>query len=803
MSTSTGIDTAKNTIKDSIDKLNNKTINLDTFKDTLQKIQQGTKAPTKNELQKMVDDVTKHIDLKLGSFIIPIIMYIASFPYTLNNKTSEYVAWILITFLNVVFPFTFVKELMALTSKNVAKGATSGYAMVYSTASIIIAYLLQFIALLFVVLKNENIRRSKQRKGDYENEGRQNLDTNERSVERRDRIISTLFITGSVLVWAMVSNHFAYDLRPEMFMPTKEQVSVIDSEKDLQSNIFTPVERMQEMFPVGSKIHWFVRLIPNLLLMLDGYLHTGADMIPLDPLSKGALVYAASFIVILFSAFIRIKYEFKRTRIEHDGYIRYEKRLVQQKGEKIVNIYPLFGTLFYNNLKSFRNLAKVSLVFLMVIICIMIILFFMNCISLHKETDIKLSDAIVDIGGNNFTWQHLIFGISFVIMVVCFPVFFAERKSKFLGKDSKNKIQQLLFKEDEKYDYFSKNPSEVNVQNDETIIVYYNQSDLYDGKINITASLQMVQIKQVIADVGYYFKTYVFPTYKDTVIYTAGGTDYIDINGNHVKLDEAWGLLVTKYENVNGFDVSIESDKEKDYDNFKLEFKSIMEQIYGSNHTTFKIDRDEYMDMKKFTNRPFIFEESDDFKGKNKTFNQNKGNMELKRYFFFLICLFFGFLASPVLLAILELLFRSLPGLSEIFAQRNEKLLFERNIHLFSSNKYWFNIGYIIGVVALTLIMFGIGVDKPNENGEGNNLLFEGNNKQMKTFLAILWSMMGASFFALSTQFNMFTALWTGPGTLISVMLKTVSPIAIMLFAALSLMYAFKNYKRFRNGTSE
>ncbi len=100
--------------------------------------------------------------------------------------------------------------------------------------------------------------------------------------------------------------------------------------------------------------------------------------------------------------------------------------------------------------------------------------------------------------------------------------------------------------------------------------------------------------------------------------------------------------------------------------------------------------------------------------------------------------------------------------------------------------------------------MFLIGVDKPStDTNDNNDLIHPSNHRKMKTFLAILWSMVGASFFALSTQFNMFSALWSGPGTIISVILKTVAPLAILLFAALSLFYAFQNYKRYKYATSE
>jgi len=55
----------------------------------------------------------------------------------------------------------------------------------------------------------------------------------------------------------------------------------------------------------------------------------------------------------------------------------------------------------------------------------------------------------------------------------------------------------------------------------------------------------------------------------------------------------------------------------------------------------------------------------------------------------------------------------------------------------------------------------------------------------------------------LSTRFNMLTFLWNTIGTSLTIILKTLAPIAIVLFSALSVHYSFKNYKRFKHPTSE
>ena len=749
--------------------------------------------PNREQTQNILNEISNHVDLKLGSFVIPIIMYILSFPYILNNKTSEYIAWILISFLNIVFPFTFMKELFVLSSKHMKSNGTSGKIMAFSVFSIFITYLLQFIVLIFVLLKNESIRKGKVKRGEYDNEGKQNLDTKERSVERRDRIISILFITGSVLTWAMTGNHFGYDLRTSMFEEKPSGEKGEDTTKFL-----SPEEKMKNMFPIGSKVHWLIHLMPGILRTLDGYLHSSIDWIPLDSLTKGFFIYCVAFIVILFSFFIRIKYAYQKERVvESDGSIRYEKRLVQRKGHKVVNVSHLFGKTFYSQIKHIRRVCIVSLVFLIIMIGIILFMtFYMSPRGYSLSTPLFSNEYVQ-------TPMHIIMIWCVLMIVILFPAFFAEKKER-IGeqqkkdnrfrdddegeKKSTNKLKQAIFPLDEKNVYYKKeiDTSTFNSIKDTSIKVYYGKNDLLEGNVSINKTSTDKSISQVIAELGYYFETYLFPNSNFDVVVQSDNVRIAD-TGIRVNITNAWNLVEKKYKNLNAFDIDISPDKEKDYDAFKKEFRSIMEQIYAQNHSVFSVDRAEYDRSNTIIEKPFVYEDTEEYKSKLIEYEQKRYNQPLKRYIFFLVCLFFGFIGSPVILALIEFGLRFTNG----------------SFHNFK--KFGFTFWYFVVSCIMTLIMFLIGVDKPslkNNGNDGNNFLRPHNSNKMKTFLAILWSMAGASFFALSTKFNMFSAMWSGPGTLISILLKTVGPLAIMLFAALSLFYAFKNYKRYKYSTS-
>ena len=665
--------------------------------------------PSKNDFQKFLDGLDGHIDLKLGSFVVPIVMYCVSFPYILTNNASEYIAWILIFFLNVTFPFAYINELFMLSRKTLKGGAISGYIIAYSILSIVVAYALQFIVLLFVVLKNENIRKGKEKKGDYENEGKQNIDTQDWIVEYRDKNIGILFISGAALIWAMVINHFASDLQLNLFNPDKLNANSVKE---------TPQVQMDEKFPIGSRIHWFVDLFSKMLKSMDESWHEIVDNIPLGPLAKSSLVYCISFITIIFSVFIRFKYVRKNLKtLGPDGFHEESVRIVKRKGHTIENVGSLFGKTFQTNVRLIRILAIVSIVFFVIIFGGMLGYLFKFLLSLMKY----------DIGSSFPDWfrfEHGLVGWAVVCSAVLFPAFFAEKTHQ------KNKIKDKIFPLHESV-YFKRDDNINYSKFDEKIVVYYSGDEIVVGELKLNQNGNDKNIKQVIAEIGYYFKQYLFTADKINNIgelaegNTDGGSNHVIVNGHIVDVGESFKLLVKKFQNVNGFDVSVPKSKEKDYERFKPEFKSIMEQIYMQNYGVFASDRTEYGDANPGMEHPFVYEESAEYKEKKKIYETDRGNMPLKTYIFFLICLWFSFYGSMVITAATSLI----GGIYE---------------------KYFYAI-YSVVFIITTFIMFGIGM--------GGKFLEPEKAKKLKTFLAVLFTMIGASFFAFSTRFNMLTFL--------------------------------------------
>ena len=694
---------------------------------------------TKNDFQKFLEDLGNHVDLKLGSFIVPIVMYCVSFPYIINNNASEYIAWILIFFLNATFPFTYLGELLSLGRKT-TKFGISGYFVIYSITAIIIAYILQFVVLMFVVLKNESIRKGKEKKGDYENEGKQDLDTKDWTVEFRDKNISILFIFGSVLVWAMVINHFSSDLQLNLFNPNK---------KDAGSQLIPQETQMEDKFPIGSRIKWFVHLISEMLRTMDESWHDVIDNIPIGPLAKSSLVYCISFITIIFSFFIRFTYARRNLRtMGPDGYASESVRIVKRKGHTVANIGPLFGKTFHNHIHNIRKVAIVSIIFLIIIIGGMlgyILKEVRNDIGTVWKDFKNMTPATNNVFTRNlitndnkilpdwFKFEHGFVGWVVVCCTVLFPAFFAEKTH-----GPRNKIKNKIFPMNDSIYYKHDVGTSFTVMLNSQINVHYSPDELFAGELKLNPTSSSREIKTVIAQLGYYFKTFLFK--NDTIdnFGTTNDEEHVDLNGTFVHLRKSFQLMEKKFKNINGFDVSVPQAKAKDYERFKKEFKSIMEQIYMQNYSSFESDRTDYGEANPGMDFPFVFEETEEYKEKKKLYETERFNMPLKTYIFFLVSLLFGFLCTLIIMTATSLL----GGVS---------------------NKYFYVVFSLVMMIS-TIIVFVIGL--------GRKFLDPENDKDLKTFLAVMFTMVGASFFALSTRFNMLSYLWNTSGTCLSLFLK-------------------------------
>jgi hypothetical protein len=92
-------------------------------------------------------DTYGHIDLQLFVYLIGIVLYVISFIF-LFQKNTEYLAWIFSFMINVIFPLTWVGDVMSYPMNSY-----TGYLL----GCISIGIILEFTALLMTIITNSII----------------------------------------------------------------------------------------------------------------------------------------------------------------------------------------------------------------------------------------------------------------------------------------------------------------------------------------------------------------------------------------------------------------------------------------------------------------------------------------------------------------------------------------------------------------------------------------------------------------------------------------------------------------------
>jgi len=361
------------------------------------------------QLSDFVNKLSEHVNVKFVACIVLIISYIISFSYLLHDQSAEYMAWIFTFIVNTFFPFVWLEDFMKL-SKILSTKNKSGelenpahyYSYLYAFACVGITFLLQFVVLVFIMIKNENIRKMKKREKERQNNSLElnekkvdttNIATSDKLVERRDKVTTKLYITSTVLIWGIVAYNFS------------EYISILkDKEKDADPNLSRSLTKGS--FTIGADIEWWISLIHNGALSIDGIWHEYVDAIQAPPMVKSFSMYCITFIAIFFGCFIRIP----RHPLSHNKNDRY----------RIVNIDTVFNAKFERRMKDYKEL---TMFFFASFISFCTLLFFFM-ISVPK---------------------NIALGLSFCCMVVYFAVFYKKIDKIFKTRENLQKIIYFFF----------------------------------------------------------------------------------------------------------------------------------------------------------------------------------------------------------------------------------------------------------------------------------------------------------------------------------------------------------------------
>jgi len=272
-----------------------------------------------------------------------------------QNSSARYMSWMFVFLINTVYPFLWIADYFkALPVTNLNKTLFP-----YKTGCILLSLLFQFITLIFVLAKNENVRKhgltnmkrdeknltnSKKKFEDQTNAKRSLLINQERlamnessdnQVTQKDSMVKKLFVSSSVLLWSIVANHFVQNI----------QTSEI------------------EKYPVGYPIQTSLRNTYALVKNGESVFMSWMKNIMIHDLPKAFAVYCVTFVAIFFGCFIRFPKHLPSASF-HDRF-------------KIVNIEAPFDSIYTRNYTYYRDLA-----FFFMILVILAISFVVKTVSI-------------------------------------------------------------------------------------------------------------------------------------------------------------------------------------------------------------------------------------------------------------------------------------------------------------------------------------------------------------------------------------------------------------------------------------
>jgi len=268
-------------------------------------------------------DTYGHINLGLGLFVMMVALYVIDFVYLFKSKT-EYLAWIFAFILNIVFPISWVMDVM--------KYPTNKYKY-YLTGCLLVGIIIEFVALLITLITNSIIQK---RITDFEIKRRLDKSTDPTASVSKDttydKIVNTIsgIIAEIVTVNHWLSSYFksssnnsndhkkpdsSYKV-PDIILSTNEinkklytttAVLIIASVSNYFVNQVN--DEIEKGLPpksiLGNNIQWWLSLIPQKIEEGEILWQKVITGIPLDPFTRFFFLFCGGFSAFFFS-FIRI-----------------------------------------------------------------------------------------------------------------------------------------------------------------------------------------------------------------------------------------------------------------------------------------------------------------------------------------------------------------------------------------------------------------------------------------------------------------------------------------------------------------
>lgn len=305
-------------------------------------------------------------------FLVCIVLYILSFVFLYRRGITEYIAYLFVFIVNFIFPFVWLKDFRQFMNFNFGdtrdllsngQSSISQMLMQFRSIAMYAVIALQMITLLFVLLKNENVRKMKSmNKDEYESrdEG-SNLDTKNGQTEYRDKVILNIFVTIMATIWAFIGHTFSLPTLSETMKNAGGNISVFD-EYIYISDAF---RHSDDNTAFIQNIRWLLSKPFYIIQELEKKWSQFTEKIKFPVPIKILLFYVVSFVTLFFGFFFRAT----------DN--------PNQSNYRIINLTGPFTPMFERNISHYRNWS----LFLLTSILSIILAFGLNFI--QKMTSIS------------------------------------------------------------------------------------------------------------------------------------------------------------------------------------------------------------------------------------------------------------------------------------------------------------------------------------------------------------------------------------------------------------------------------
>lgn len=260
--------------------------------------------------------------MRVAYYILSIILYITSFKFLYEDKSTEYITSIFLFILNCVFPFLWIEDFRRFYT------LTGSSLMKYKAWGLGISSIFIFIGMFLMLITNERVRKEKVKKSGEDGTVKDLHLKDDHTKEQKDKVIKGTFVAFVVMMWTMVG---------ETFSSSNGMFASFDKDKFYEEH--------------SSAVSGFVKIIKWLLdqpyeicTNLDKFIHQYTKLIEMPPLLKCFATYCIVFIVSFFGLFVRIPHHPEKIKDKIDRF-------------EIVNMTNVFTPVFNRNYQQYRDFS--------------------------------------------------------------------------------------------------------------------------------------------------------------------------------------------------------------------------------------------------------------------------------------------------------------------------------------------------------------------------------------------------------------------------------------------------------------